>query len=784
MSRLGLLVLSSSLAVTGTLWYGWSSCAQGTPGVTLVGCALATARQPPSLRAPAHGAANALALFAGGAALSAASFLLLGTLRDRRHTRPEAALEPGQQEYTERALAQHANELITVHDQDGAIHYASFSAQALTGYSSVELLGRRSREFVHRDDWPMLLALLRAVMTGSAAPAACYRIRTAEGAWLWMEAEFRRHVDRAGALRIIAVARAAGRPGSSDNPGGAGSGPEAGASDPSHRVAPANTHDMVTLHVADGSVVQASPSAVQLTGYPVAELLGRRLSALWHPEDAGYARATGAGGFAGFVPRATVRLRRRDGEYRWLDYAAEAGSRSDTFMVSWRDVTALMTDGGVRRAAHSRLRAHHDASSGLLNREGFTASVRAALLQADCAEAPLSVCLVRALRLRLDDDGSCARHPDDALQRALATRIRTHAHAALALAHLGSGTFAMLLGHGDARELAELAQRLTASFMQPVPLADGLVQLSATVGSARYPHDAITAQGLLEAAEDARQAADGQGGDPSYRHAAPPAGRLAPESSALQDLQHAYLHGEFALHYQLKVRLASWEVTGCEALLRWHTPGGVRTAAPLVAAAERSGFMARLGEWVVREAARQSLAWRGEGLAIPIAINISAQQLYEASFVPLMRELAQADPQLARHLQLELTESALALDLEQAREALAQLAAMGFALHLDDFGTGYLSLAQLSRLPVHALKIDRSLVRELPGSAQSCELAHAVIALGNALNLKVVAEGVETAGQLKFLRTSRCDEAQGFLFCRPISAAALAPLWRGGVPAS
>lgn len=278
--------------------------------------ALATARQPPSLRAPAHGVANTLAMFAGGAALSAASLLLLGTLRDRRRTRREVALQPGQLEYTERALAQHANELITVHDEDGAIHYASFSAQALTGYSSVELLGRRSREFVHRDDWPMLLALLRAVMTGSAAPGARYRIITREGAWLWMEAEFRRHVDRAGALRIISVARVAGRPGS---PGAAGSGPEAGVSDPSHRVAPANTHDMVTLHVADGTVVQASPSAVQLTGYPVAELVGRRLSALWHPEDAGYARATGAGGFAGFVPRATVRLRRCDGEYRWLD---------------------------------------------------------------------------------------------------------------------------------------------------------------------------------------------------------------------------------------------------------------------------------------------------------------------------------------------------------------------------------------------------------------------------------------------------------------------------------
>lgn len=777
MSRLGVLSLSSLLAVTGTLWYlqirnaGDDAGRAGPAQQAWFGSAVSPRVSAACGGTVCEGGVVA-ASFAGGAALATASLLLLGAVRARggEGARARTGVPPDE---CEDLLAQHANDLITLHDENGTIHYASSSTRRLTGYSPLELLGRRTREFVHDQDWPMLLAVLRAVISGSSVPPTLCRVRVKEGSWIWLEAEFRRHFDKAGRLHIVSVARGAGHRGSGRN------GP--GTTDLVHRTLATDSYDMVTLHAADGTVVQASPSTQRITGYTTDELAGRRLSDFWHPEDIRHAKANGTAGFGGFLPRATVRLRRRDGEHRWLDYRAQPAEGSPgAYMVAWRDVTESVAIRAALEESEKRCRhlAHHDVLTGLPNRDGFLARLREALRQAEREGTSMSLCLIDADNFGVVNDLRGHGAGDEVLV-ALATRLRTHAQGIAALARLGSDEFGVLVGYDDRGALEELAQRIAGSFAQPVPLRDGLAYLTSSLGIARYPQDALTAESLLAAADAALRAAKADGKNTSRFYDAEIGRNVAREASSLQELRAAYERGEFMLHYQLKVMLASWEVTGYEALLRWNSPDGIRAAGSLVAAAERSGFMGTLGEWVVREAARQSLAWRREGLAVPIAVNISARQLHEPSFLALMRELALADPQLPGALQLELTESALALDVDHARETLTQLAAMGFALHVDDFGTGYSSLSQLSRMPVHALKIDRSLVRDVPASAQSCEIARAVVALGRALDLKVIAEGVETAAQVKFLRSCGCDEAQGYLFGRPASAAEVAPMWRG-----
>ncbi len=245
---------------------------------------------------------------------------------------------------------------------------------------------------------------------------------------------------------------------------------------------------------------------------------------------------------------------------------------------------------------------------------------------------------------------------------------------------------------------------------------------------------------------------------------------------SLQDLCHAFERREFSLHYQLKVGLATWEVTGVEALLRWNAPEGSGKTAEIIASAERSGFIVTLGEWVVRAAAHQSLEWRRAGLLYPVSVNISPVQLHDPRFVSLMRELIAKDRQLPAYLQLEITEKALAANADRPVQTIAQLVALGFTLHVDDFGTGYSQLAQLSRMPVRALKIDRSFVLGLSGSRHAGEIVRAVVSLARALGVKVIAEGVETAEQLEFLRACGCDEVQGFLFSRPMSADAVQAL--------
>lgn len=250
------------------------------------------------------------------------------------------------------------------------------------------------------------------------------------------------------------------------------------------------------------------------------------------------------------------------------------------------------------------------------------------------------------------------------------------------------------------------------------------------------------------------------------------------QGPSLQDLCHAFEHKEFVLHYQLKVKLATWEVTGVEALLRWEVPEGSGRTSELIAAAEQSGFIVTLGEWVVRAAARQSLEWRRGGLRYPVSVNISPRQLHDGRFVELMRELVAADRDLPAYLTLEVTEGALAHNADQTVRTLAQLVSMGFTLHIDDFGTGYSRLSHLSRMPVRALKIDRAFVRALSAAPESTETVKAVIALSRALGVGVIAEGVETSEQLELLKSLGCDEAQGYLFARPMSAEAVTALTR------
>lgn len=251
-------------------------------------------------------------------------------------------------------------------------------------------------------------------------------------------------------------------------------------------------------------------------------------------------------------------------------------------------------------------------------------------------------------------------------------------------------------------------------------------------------------------------------------------------ASPLARLIHESLErDEFELHYQLKVSLRSWEVAGAEALLRWNVPGGTGRTAEVIAEAERTGLIGPLGAWIVRTAAEQSRRWRRNGYDYPIAVNLSALQLRDPDFLKLVRELVSQDRQLPRYLQLEVTEQGLASNDDQTVRTIAQLAALGFVLHIDHFGRGFSKLAQLSRIPVRALKVDRKLVRNLPHrTGGSVPMMNAVSSISRSLRIKVIAAGVETSDELAAVRDYGVDEVQGFLLARPMTADSIEELSR------
>jgi EAL domain-containing protein (putative c-di-GMP-specific phosphodiesterase class I) len=236
---------------------------------------------------------------------------------------------------------------------------------------------------------------------------------------------------------------------------------------------------------------------------------------------------------------------------------------------------------------------------------------------------------------------------------------------------------------------------------------------------------------------------------------------------------------QFELYYQPLYDLRDRSITGFEALLRWNAPGGdVVSPAQFIAVAEESGLIVPIGEWVLREALRQARAWQAEGRTLRMAINVSANQLSRANFVERLRRLVQETGVDATLVELEVTEGVIVEGAGEAREAIDQIAALGFGIAIDDFGTGYSGLAYLKRLPIDTVKIDQSFVRDLTVDPDDAAIVTAIVAMARSLGVDVVAEGVETEEQVVELKRLGCMRAQGYLFARPMPASQVARLLR------
>jgi diguanylate cyclase (GGDEF)-like protein/PAS domain S-box-containing protein len=425
-----------------------------------------------------------------------------------------------------------------------------------------------------------------------------------------------------------------------------------------------------------------------------------------------------------------------------------------------------------RRRAEERIHymANHDALTGLPNRALLKDRLQQAMHFAEKYDRWASLALVDIDNFKLIND-SLGHGAGDELLKFIAKRMVELVRPTDTVVRLGANEFAVLLADQakDAELVTAMLQDLRAAIAAPVEIAGHALQVTSSIGVAHYPKDGGDVETLLANAASAMYRAKERGRD-NFQFYTPALNAKVHEKFLLQEeLRKALEREEFHLLYQPQVDLRSGRIFAVEALIRWRHPEmGLVSPDRFIPAAEESGLIAPIGDWVLREAARQNKAWQAAGLApIVVSVNVSARQFKERNWVCQVVEALNESGLEPKYLELELTESLIMQDVEQAIATMKQLQSLGVRLSIDDFGTGYSSLSALKSFPVARLKIDKSFVRDLAHDENDRAVATAVISLGQKLNLRVIAEGVETDAQLAFLRDNNCDEMQGYLFSKP-----------------
>ena len=540
---------------------------------------------------------------------------------------------------------------------------------------------------------------------------------------------------------------------------------------------------VITTHQADGNLIEyANPAFLRMSGYALDEVIGRDCRFL-QGEDTQQEGLDALRYALQHHTEATVVLRnyRKDGTL-FCNRLRVAPVSDTEGRVSHHIGVLDDISHAMRYQAELEHKANHDALTGLPNRNLFNDRLEQAITYAARYSHTLWVALIDLDNFKLVND-TLGHHVGDHLLQSVALRLSECVRECDTVARLGGDEFMLLLlAPPDAELPHRVVHDVLAALSAPLSIGDQDLALSCSIGVSAYPKDGGNGVVLLKHADIAMYRAKEAGRNQLQFYTAEMNERLTERTKIEHALRNATTRGEFVLHYQPRVDLASGEMVGTEALIRWQHPVmGMVPPARFISVAEETGVIVEIGQWVLHEACTQAKAWQDAGLpALRVAVNVSARQFrhpqFRAQVIAALRDSG-LDP---RSLELELTESLMMQDVEETRATVAALKALGVTHSIDDFGTGYSSLNYLMLFQLDYLKIDQSFVRDMLTDPNGAAIVRSTIALGHSLGFKVIAEGVETAAQLAYLERHGCDEIQGYHFSRPVNASAMSDLLARG----
>ena len=514
-----------------------------------------------------------------------------------------------------------------------------------------------------------------------------------------------------------------------------------------------------------GNITGADDSFLGIVGYTT-DPLPSKLQQLTSPEhhrldEEAFEKLMAFGACAPFEKE----LVRRDGSTVPVLFGA---------VLQEEEISCFVVDVSQNKQTQDKLNhlAYHDALTDLPNQVLFKDRLKQAIAYSRRTDQMHAVLLLNLDRFKTIND-SLGYMAGDRLLQSVAQRLASCVRDSDTVARFGGDEFAILLTQiSRAQDAANAARAIKEVLDQAFIFDEQEVFVSTSIGISLYPHDDRDTAGLLKNAGTALDRAKVQGGNNYQFYTAGGTTRALKQLVLESNLRGALERAEFVVHYQPQVTIPDFHLVGMEALVRWKHPSlGMLYPSEFVPLAEDSGLIIALGDWVMRVACLQNKLWQDKGLApMRLSVNFSARQFQQPSFISTVAEILKETNLDPRWLEMELTESSIMKEPELAIEKLHELKLMGIKVAIDDFGTGYSSLNYLKRFPIDTLKIDKSFVSDVCKDPHDTAIVRAIITLGHALDLMVIAEGVETQEQLQYLTSLGCDVVQGFLFSKSLSA--------------